>query len=209
MDRTHVLVMAKSPVAGRAKTRLSPPFDQEQAAEIAEAALADTLEAVAQCGADRRILALDGAPGPWLPSGFDVVPQASGPFQHRLATAWEYAGGPGLQIGMDTPQVTPDLLNHGLQLLTDHEALLGLADDGGWWVIGLRRWRAGVFDNVAMSTSHTGFDQYARLCELGLAVRMLPSLCDLDTAADADAIASAAPTTRTARAVRSSARIRS
>src|SRR5690606_23084798 len=69
MQRTHLLVMAKAPVAGRVKTRLVPPLSAAEAAAVAEAALADTLEAVAACGAERRVLALDGEPGPWLPEG--------------------------------------------------------------------------------------------------------------------------------------------
>src|SRR4051812_30616875 len=105
-SRTHVLVLAKEPVPGRVKTRLCPPFDHEAAARLAEAALADTLEAVAHCGAERRVLALDGRPGWWLPEGFEVIPQVVGPFDRRLAAAWDATGGPGLQIGMDTPQVT-------------------------------------------------------------------------------------------------------
>jgi glycosyltransferase A (GT-A) superfamily protein (DUF2064 family) len=113
----HVLVMAKEPVAGQVKTRLCPPCTYEQAAEIAAAALADTLDAVAACGATRRILALDGRPGPWLPAGFEVVAQEGRAFGERLAHAWARAGGPGLQIGMDTPQVTGAELDDALGAL--------------------------------------------------------------------------------------------
>jgi glycosyltransferase A (GT-A) superfamily protein (DUF2064 family) len=95
--------MAKSPVPGRVKTRLCPPCTAEEAASLAEAALADTLDAVAACGASRHILVLDGVPGPWLPPGFQVVPQTAGGLDRRLAAAWALAGGPGVQIGMDTP----------------------------------------------------------------------------------------------------------
>lgn len=203
MKDSHILVMAKAPVAGRAKTRLCPPFTARQAAEVAAAALADTLDAVSASGAERRVLALDGPPGPWLPPGMEVVPQVQGSFQARLAAAWEYAGGPGLQVGMDTPQVTATQLDDALGLLDDHEALLGPALDGGWWALGLRRWRSGVFDSVPMSAPHTGNAQHARLRSLGLAVRMLPTVRDLDTVDDAEAIAADAPATRTAQAVRS------
>src|SRR2546428_12919758 len=72
---------------------------------VAAAALADTLAAVAACGAARKVLALDGEPGPWLPPGFEVLPQRGVSFNERLANAWGDVGGPGLQIGMDTPQV--------------------------------------------------------------------------------------------------------
>jgi glycosyltransferase A (GT-A) superfamily protein (DUF2064 family) len=84
----HLLVLAKTPVPGRVKTRLSPALSPGQAALVAAAALADTLAAVAASGVERRILALDGAPGDWIPSGFEVVAQCGDTFNERLAAAW-------------------------------------------------------------------------------------------------------------------------
>lgn len=209
MESAHVLVVAKSPAPGKVKTRLCPPLTPAEAAEVAAAALADTLAAVAASRAARRILALDGPPGWWLPSGFEVIAQASGPLGTRLAAAWRHAGGPGVQLGMDTPQVTPDLLDDALDLVSGprhhggpHDAVLGLAEDGGWWALGLRRWVDGVFDGVPMSTAQTGAAQHARLAALGLDVTTLPTLRDLDTADDARVIAASAPGTRTAHVVR-------
>ena len=195
---THVLVMAKSPVAGRVKTRLCPPCTPAEAATLAEAALADTLDAVAACGAGRRIVALDGAPGPWLPQGFEVIPQVDGAFDRRLAAAWSAAGGPGVQIGMDTPQVTPDLLDGALASLDDTDAALGLAVDGGWWAIGLRRPEPRVFVGIPMSTAETGAAQHTRLRELGLSVTTLPALVDLDTVTDLPAVTKSGSAIRTA-----------
>ena len=195
---THVLVMAKSPVAGRVKTRLCPPCTPAEAAAIAEAALADTLDAVAACGAGRRIVALDGAPGPWLPPGFEVIPQVDGGFDRRLAAAWSAAGGAGVQIGMDTPQVTSALLDDALASLDDTSAALGLAVDGGWWAIGLRRPDPAVFTGIPMSTAETGAAQHARLLALGLSVTMLPALVDLDTVADLPAVTASGAAIRTA-----------
>jgi glycosyltransferase A (GT-A) superfamily protein (DUF2064 family) len=199
---THVLVMAKSPVAGRVKTRLCPPCTPQEAAMLAEAALADTLDAVAACGAGRRILAIDGAPGPWLPPGFEVIPQASGPFDHRLGAAWAAAAGAGVQIGMDTPQVTAGLLNEALASLDVTSAALGLAVDGGWWAIALRRPDRRVFAGVPMSTAMTGRAQHDRLCRLGLTVTALPALVDLDTAADLPAVTASGAAIRTAEQAR-------
>lgn len=195
---THVLVMAKSPVAGRVKTRLCPPCTPAEAAAIAEAALADTLDAVAACGAGRRIVALDGAPGPWLPPGFEVIPQVDGGFDQRLAAAWSAAGGAGVQIGMDTPQVTPALLDRALASLDGTSAALGLAVDGGWWAIALRRPDPCVFTGIPMSTAETGTAQHARLLALGLSVTMLPALVDLDTVADLPAVTASGTAIRTA-----------
>lgn len=115
MHGCHLLVIAKAPVPGRVKTRLCPPLTPTEAAAVAAAALADTLDAVAGCAADRKILALDGNPGDWLPPGFEVIPQRGATFCHRLAHAWSDASGPGLQIGMDTPQVTSELLDRCLE----------------------------------------------------------------------------------------------
>src|SRR3954452_9162751 len=163
--RTHVLVLAKEPVPCRVKTRLCPEFSPEDAAQLAEAALADMLAAVARCGAERHVLALDGAAGPWLPEGFEVIAQVAGSFDVRLAAAWDSTGGPGIQIGMDTPQVTPDLLDRSLgTLLTNGvDAALGDAEDGGWWAVGLRNADPRVFLGVPMSTPGTGAAQRARL----------------------------------------------
>ena len=110
-----LIVVAKAPVPGRVKTRLTPPLHPEQAAMLARAALEDTLAAVGRSRlATRRVVALDGEPDGLLPEGFELVAQRGGGLAERLAAAFEDIGGPALLIGMDTPQVTPDLLDAGL-----------------------------------------------------------------------------------------------
>jgi glycosyltransferase A (GT-A) superfamily protein (DUF2064 family) len=190
--------MAKAPVPGRSKTRLCPPCTPAEAAALAEAALADTLQAVAASGADRLLLALDGAPGPWLPPGFRVFAQCQGSFTRRLAYAWAIAGGPGVQIGMDTPQVTGAELDDALSTLDTADAALGHARDGGWWALGLRRPHPRAFTGIPMSTAGTGRAQHARLRSLGLGVSLLPTMVDLDTVADLPAVVAARSATRTA-----------
>jgi rSAM/selenodomain-associated transferase 1 len=199
----HVLVMAKEPVPGRVKTRLCPPCTFDDAARLAEAALADTLDAAVGSAASRVVLALDGAPGWWCPPGVDVVAQVEGPLDVRLAAAWEAAGGPGVQIGMDTPQVTPAHLDAAMATLEGHDATLGPADDGGWWLIGLRRPDPRVFVGVPMSCPDTGARQVERIDALGLRSGREPALRDVDHVADAFAAADAAPGTRFAAALAS------
>jgi len=213
--RTHVLVMAKTPEAGKVKTRLCPPFTPVEAAAIAEAALADTLDAVVACEADRKVVALAGLPGPWLPPGVEIIPQRGGQFDERLVHAWDdlrrTSGGWGLQIGMDTPQITAALLDEQLGLLTRApraarvrgrpRAVLGPAADGGWWLIGLPGSDPRlVFAGVPMSTSHTGRAQAQRLQSLGLDVVLAPELRDIDTAEDLRLVTADIPDNRTARA---------
>jgi glycosyltransferase A (GT-A) superfamily protein (DUF2064 family) len=194
----HMLVMAKAPEPGRVKTRLCPPCDPVEAAALAEAALADTCDAVARSGAARRVVALDGEPGSWLPPGFEVVAQRGRSLEERLANAWADTGGPGVQIGMDTPHVTPGMLDEALGRLRapSTSAVLGRALDGGWWAIGLERPDRRVFLGVPMSTPSTGVAQRRRLRALGHRVTELPPMRDVDRIEDALAVARLAPETR-------------
>lgn len=202
---TTLLVIAKSPVAGRVKTRLTPRFSPAQAAALARAALSDTLAAGLAVAAGRRILVLDGAPGPWLPAGYEVVPQVAGGLDERLAAAFWHCTGPALLVGMDTPQLTPELLApvFGPGGWDGCEAWFGPAADGGFWALGLAGpAHAGLLRGVPMSTPRTGEVQRARLTAAGLRVRDLPALRDVDTPADAAEVASLAPRTRFASALR-------
>jgi uncharacterized protein len=190
---TTLLVIAKEPVPGRVKTRLVPPCTPEQAAALAEAALADTLHTVLTVPARRRVLVLDGRPGRWLPSGFEIMPQRGGPLDERLAGAFAAVRGPALLIGMDTPQVSPALLTVDWQAA---DAIFGPAADGGFWALGLRVPDPDLLRGVPMSTPGTGAVQRDRLLAAGLRVADLPPLRDVDTAADATAVACEAPWSR-------------
>lgn len=198
-----LVVIAKAPVAGRAKTRLSPPLSPAQAATLAEAALHDTLLAVAATAATRRVLVLDGESGGWLPDGLEVLAQRGGGLAARLVGAFGDVGEPALLIGMDTPQVSATLLRTGLDLLAAPgcDAVLGRTRDGGYWAIGLCRPEAEVFRGVPMGTERTGAIQAERLRELGLHTAALPMLRDVDRFDDAVAVAAEAPTTCFARAL--------
>jgi glycosyltransferase A (GT-A) superfamily protein (DUF2064 family) len=191
-----LLVIAKEPVPGRVKTRLTPPFTPEEAAELAEAALADTLRAVLRVPARRRLLVLDGRPGAWLPpDGFEVVPQVGGGLDERIAAAFADCDGPALLVGMDTPQLTPELLAPATAPggWAPGRAWFGPAEDGGFWALGLAEPDPELVRGVPMSTPHTGAAQRRRLDQAGLTVRELPVLRDVDTADDAAEVARQAP----------------
>jgi rSAM/selenodomain-associated transferase 1 len=216
-----LIVVAKEPLPGRVKTRLSPPYSPQQAAELATAAIADTLDAVVQTVARARlqglkvdpILVLDGTPGPWLwplcaSESLRVIPQRTGGLDMRLAAAVDDATCRSrekcaLLVGMDTPQLTSALLLDAIKMLVspDHEAVLGLAEDGGWWGLGVRKPDPSLLLGVPMSTDHTGRDQYVRLLSAGLRVCLLPVLRDVDDADDAAYVAEQAPDSRFAAAL--------
>jgi hypothetical protein len=191
------MVVAKSPRPGLVKTRLTPALTPGTAASLAEAALADTLDAVLATRAARRVLVLDGPVGEWLPPGVDVVPQVPGGLDERLAGALRAATGPVLLVGMDTPQVTPMLLTVDWQGAdAGVDAVFGPAADGGFWALGLRRPDPALVSGVPMSRPDTGRHQRDRLVSAGLRVVDLPVLRDVDTVDDIPAVAELAPGSR-------------
>jgi rSAM/selenodomain-associated transferase 1 len=210
MTTGQLLVITKAPVAGRSKTRLSPPCSPEQAAEIAAAAVGDTLDAVRAVPGVGRVVALDGTPDGLDLAGCTVVEQANGDLGTRLAAAFAAAMAvgyrPTLLIGMDTPQVTPVLLARCLATLVTAgpgTAVMGPASDGGWWALGLHcAAPAAVLETVPMSRPDTAARTRAALEEVGLTVWDLPELADIDVFPDALAVAAeCAPYSRTARVV--------
>lgn len=200
--RPVLLIVAKAPIPGQVKTRLTPPFTAHQAAALAAAALLDTLDAcrtAARLQGAEVALALSGDLSQALEeeeirsalAGVRLFPQRGEGLAARLAAAHADAAGDfgvTLQIGMDTPQVRPGVLVDGLARVASADgpdAVLGLAEDGGWWALGLRRAGAArCLLPVAMSTSRTGSDTLAVLQREQHRVELLPTLRDVDTAKD-------------------------
>ena len=193
-----LIVIAKSPVAGQVKTRLTTAFTPAQAAALAQAALRDTLDTVVAAPAERRVIAWDGVHRSWLPQGVEVIAQKGDGLDERLSSAFQEAlarpgHGPTLLVGMDTPQLRPADLSLEWE---GADAVLGLCPDGGYWALGLRHFHPDAVRGVPMSTPHTGRHQLERLQSLGFRVQTLPTVRDVDTPADAAAVAQLAPDTR-------------
>jgi hypothetical protein len=215
-----LIVLAKAPVPGRVKTRLCPPFTPGEAAELAAAALADTLGVAASTRAQRRLLVLDGEPDlelrrSYLARDFVRRPQVHGTLDVRLAGAFAEAArldpGPALLIGMDTPQASAAVLDRALDAMTAPaeagaarcDAVFAPAEDGGFWALGLREpahpRTTALLLGVPMSRSDTGAIQLRRLEQAGLNVLQLPALRDVDTADCAEAAAQLRPDSTFAR----------
>ncbi|SCL32422.1 hypothetical protein GA0070624_4472 [Micromonospora rhizosphaerae] len=211
-----LLVVAKAPAPGQVKTRLCPPATADQAAEIAAAALLDTLDAVAATPGVTPVLAVGGDLGRAARRadllralrGWPILDQRGATFADRLVAAHadvadRFPGSPVLQIGMDTPQLRAPMLDRAVRRLAGTGlAVLGPAADGGWWALGLRDPRqAEALLGVPMSRGDTGLRTRRALRASGLRVASLPMLSDVDTMADAVAVAAIAPHGRFAAAV--------
>ncbi|GAA3459887.1 DUF2064 domain-containing protein [Saccharothrix longispora] len=212
MTPVSLLVVAKAPVPGLAKTRLCPPASPEEAADLAAAALLDTLDAVLRTPGARPVVALTGDLRAARRADevravlrhCAVLPQRGDGFGARLANAHADAhrahGLPVLQIGMDTPQVTPALLGEAVGLLDGHDVVVGPATDGGWWALGLREPAlARRLEDVPMSRDDTGARTVRAFRDRVTAIA--PGLSDVDDIAAAHEVARAAPGTRFAGAL--------
>ena len=198
MSISTIAVVAKECLPGRVKTRLTPPLTPEHAARVARASLDATLDAVRLADPDRRLLLFDGRP-PVTARDFDVLPQRPGGLDERLGALFDAVDGPLLLIGMDTPQVDPDVLRAALGDPSD--ACLGAAADGGFWALGMRAPRGDLIRGVPMSTPWTGAAQRARLIDARLSVRELPVLEDVDDIDSAERVAALLPGSRFAAAL--------
>lgn len=204
-----LLIVAKAPVPGLVKTRLTAAdpyaYSPRDAALLAAAALYDTLSAAlavpdATCGVALGG-SLDDAVGAddlrELLDRCTVFDQVGDGLAERLVHAHRRAAdlhrGPVFQIGMDTPQVSPELLAHGLDRAR-RCAVLGPAADGGWWALGVPEGaadRLACLLEVPMSTPETGTYTRRALTSVGLPPRMFHELRDVDRPEDVAAVAAA------------------
>jgi uncharacterized protein len=212
-----LVVIAKAPVAGQAKTRLAVTVGERQAADIAAATLLDTLDAVDATPVQARVLALTGDLEQASSSAeicsrltdLHVVEQRGDDFSARLANAIIDAAAaagarPVLLIASDTPQVTAGLLTECAQALLDTDVVFGLARDGGWWVLGVTETSmADCLHTIPTSRSDTGPATLEALRDKGLAVTLVAELSDVDTIDDVELVrAECAPDSRFVRAIK-------
>lgn len=210
---TTLIVIAKETIPGKVKTRLHPPLSYAEAAEVAAAAIQDTLAAASAVDVDRRILYFDGNLFPPGSEDYEVVPQGTGDLDVRLAHIFDHCTGPTVLIGMDTPQLDAQVLRDMFARWAaedDDEAtdagttdvFFGFANDGGFWTLGMREPDGSLIRGVPMSKDDTGRVQLDRLEAAGLSVSLVPELVDVDTIDDARTVATLAPRTRFAETLR-------
>jgi uncharacterized protein len=219
--RPGLILIAKAPTPGSVKTRIAVDIGHEQAADLAAAALLDTMDAAERwVSAARRLAYLAGDARRSMRGdeiadrlrSWHVAAQPDLPFAARiadgfLAAARLWGDRPCVLVGMDTPQITPerlDALFDGCSGWTRGRptACVGPADDGGWWGLAITRPSAArVLEGVPMSTPHTCERTVDTLRSGGVVVRRGSSLRDMDTLADAVEIAGVFPKLRTAEAL--------
>lgn len=183
------LVVAKQPAPGQTKTRLTPPLSPEQAAQLYECFLRDTLDLMRAVPKVRRTIAyLPIAARDYfaaLAPDFDLIPQVGVDLGARLAQALSHYLEQGYEgaviMNSDGPTLPIGYLTQAFaELAAGAEVVLGPSDDGGYYLIGLNRPAPRLLREVRMSTSHVLADTLVLAREENLRVALLPTWYDVD-----------------------------
>lgn len=191
-DRGVLCIFTKPPVAGQAKTRLAAELGSAQAAELARAFLRDTWGAAAALPWARPILATT-EPGTAAAVGVDAEEWLQGPgdLGERLERVLGRAlreGAFAIAIGSDTPGLPIRLLEHARDVLASAPAVIGPSEDGGFYLLGLRRCPAGLLAGLPWSQEETFARTLARLRERGIETGMLLPWFDVDRPRDLECL---------------------
>jgi uncharacterized protein len=187
-------VMTKAPQAGRVKTRLTPPLSPEEAAALNTCFLRDTATAISSTAGNRKAqgvgvytpVGAESAYSGILPGEFILVPQRGDKFGERLLAATDDL----LQLGFsalclinsDSPTVPPTAFAQAVEFLSRPEdsVVLGPSDDGGYYLIGLKKAHQKLFDQIDWSTDRVLEQTIAAAREIDLPVHLLPAWYDVD-----------------------------
>ncbi len=189
-----LIVFAKAPVAGYVKTRLCPPLTPDEAASLHGSLVLDLLERCQSLKGCDRILA--GSPTPdhpffgamntrfkipiWDQVGDDLGARMAQAFHSALGSPYQSA----IIIGTDIPDITAPLMTTAFKSLQDHDVVLGPTIDGGYYLIGLRTPVPELFEHIPWSTDKVFSLTQEKIQALGLSLKILPMLRDLDTVED-------------------------
>lgn len=191
--------MAKQPRSGYTKTRLCPPFSPQQAAEFYAALLLDTLALAGSLSEARLAVSFTPAASrayfeQVAPPGTLLFPVEGADIGECLAQTMEHLFSAGyrqvIALNSDGPSLPREYLLHALGLLQDHDIVVGPGEDGGYYLIGLNRFRAELFRQISWSTADVLSQTLARAAALSLHVALTPSWYDVDTAHEAARLAS-------------------
>ncbi|MGV8899291.1 MAG: TIGR04282 family arsenosugar biosynthesis glycosyltransferase [Burkholderiaceae bacterium] len=197
VQTVRIVIFAKAPLPGFAKTRLIPALGAQGAADLARRMLEHTLhKALAANLGHVELCVTPSATDPvWqalaLPESLQITSQGEGDLGERMARAAQRVLGCGksggesvLLIGTDCPQLSADHLRQAASALGQVDAALFPTFDGGYALLGLKRFHPSLFSNIAWSTDSVAFETLRRMEQLGWTVQSQSMLHDIDEPAD-------------------------
>lgn len=202
MSKKCLIVFVKAPRPGTVKTRLGLGPDAECAVyQRLVHTLLDQLTPFHDV--ELRFTPSDARReiAPWLGEGWSLSPQGDGDLGDRLKKAFRDAFAAGIKrvviIGSDCPYIRAEDIQTAWAKLETHDLVLGPAEDGGYWLIGLREPQPAVFNGIEWSSSTVLSETLSRAKALGLKISLLRTLSDVDTRQDWERFISAAAPNRT------------
>jgi len=191
MPEKHLIVFLKAPRLGTVKTRLAKTLGADDACAAYRQLVETLLARIAEVETVELCFAPDEAKHeilPWIRGSWQAVAQGGGDLGERLDRAFQSAFTQGsrrvLIIGSDCPEITISDLEAAWSALEFHDVTLGPADDGGYWLIGLRAPQPSLFCEMPWSTSEVLRTTLDRCAAAGLRVQLLRTLSDVDTEDD-------------------------
>jgi len=190
-DSLHLLIFARHPELGRVKTRLAAGIGQAAALAVYEELLQHTYEATSSVTAYKTVWLAEAATATTAPErwpDYEQLLQVPGDLGMKMQAAFSYAFARGAQsviiVGTDCPGLTSALLTHAYVALTTHDVVIGPAEDGGYYLLGMNALYEDLFVGKSWSTDSVLAHTLADADRLGLRLAQLPTLRDVDDAAD-------------------------
>lgn len=186
----RLVLFSKFPTPGEAKTRLIPALGEEGAAQVHRRLAERTVGVLLASNAGAVEIGFTGASETkfrdwlhdWPAEELTFAEQAVGDLTARLIDRIEPA--PVLFFGADTPDLSPEIVRDATQALRDNEVVIGPAEDGGYYLIGIARPMPELFTDMPWSTSEVLPETLRRLAISGIEPIMLPTLSDCDRPED-------------------------
>ncbi len=191
--RIRIVIFAKAPLPGLAKTRLIPALGREGSAQLAKRLLNHALEQslAANIGPVELCVSPTALHPIWqdlaLPASFEWSEQGDGDLGERLNRASQRVTSNGeaiLLIGTDCPGLTAEKLRTAAETLHHHDACMVPVSDGGYALLGMRQHLPAVFNDIPWSTDAVARITRQRILEHGFALQQLTALHDIDEPQD-------------------------
>ena len=185
-----IIIFVRNPVLGRVKTRLAREIGADKALAVYQELLRHTHAITRRLNCDRRVYYADFVPSDdiWTANEYHRARQSGADLGERMAQAFSEGFDVGYSrlviIGSDCYELRPHHINDAFHALRSHDIVIGPARDGGYYLLGMKRRHTALFDNIPWSSAAV-YEQTMQKCiDLGLSVKTLPVLSDVDRAAD-------------------------
>ena len=182
----HLLIFIKNPIKGEVKTRLAATVGDDEALRIYLELLKHTRNIAAQVDAQRNVFYAHfiNEEDEWNRSDFDKHVQINGDLGEKMAAGFEAVfekkARKAVIIGSDCASLTTDIINTAFAKLDTHDFVIGPADDGGYYLIGMKEFSPEIFQNIEWSTEKVFSQTLDIITNNNKTCGLLPTLSDID-----------------------------